>query len=1855
MDPKNDFAAFGSSWNTPNGLDAYGGDAETTDIADTLNPMNGTGTGAWGLTDTKKSKKKPITSSFEFGSYETHDALDELSKPDDTKEEGKGIWGAPAGKKDKKGKKKGGFDDFSSQPEAVPEPEPVNIVDDSSAPFATAASKKDKKKGKKGGLDASISELPSMPAPTPIAAEPVVEDEWGSFDPVKDKKKGKKGAIAEPEKKEAIIGFGEEPEAEQGFGWALPKKDKKKDKKIANEEPVLPEEPAPEPVLEELEKESSWAFGMKKAKKAKKGVWEESTPVEEEPLPIVPEPLVEETAGWGFGTKKDKKKGKKVVPEESGQKEPPAAVVPESETLGDDAWGDFEAKKDKKKGKKNVVDEKAPAEDLNIVEVPESPLVVEEAFPSYGKKKDKKGKKGISEVKEDPIVVADSTAAVAASNDIADNDWMDWGADKKKDKKGKNGAEAKEEEDFFGSAPPPPETADAPEPQSFGGWAGATKKDKKGKKNTKAATAEPPVVSVPDPLKNFLTDDNEVGWGGSWGLSAGKDKKQKEEEEQQEQKRREQDEREEQERWEAEKEKEQIAEKEKQKEKEKEKLKPGKRGKTNTTAAPSKAKDVPAEATADANASIDTEPFSTWGATKTKDKKKGGRKDAVLEPPPPPVPTPPAQGLTPEPTPEPFAEAVPDFDDFNTNNWASTAPTKTKGKKDGKKAVKAEEPKVESRAAKDKNGDGAFAFLQGDNPDDWSKGLLEEETPAKAARNFWGLGSGSTTKSKLAKEKEKAAEEAKKAEEAAQDLIDLDLKLDNDSLMDLIDEEVPKSFKASKLSKVSTKDSDKSSKLSDKKKKGGWNGTDSWGTPAVAAVAAVAVAAVAVAEVAAETETADDDDNTNTNGKGDSWAFWGAKKPSGNSGKKSDEPKKEISKYGLANQSDSLANHPFSLSNDPEPSWLDDQAEPPKSSKPAKSTMSSSIKPVAKLSSVAARVKALEKERLKEKPFEPLPSPPVEDFEPLINALPPPKKAGAAAKSKATAASKNALWKEKDLFEVAVEEEPKDAADSVPGSFPAEGADDDIINVITTPAVKKTNKKNAKSKKAPVMDPVDLMDLEDVPEFEDSRQPPLSAYQPPPPPAPEAPPTPPAEPAAPKPVKKERARVVRDEGASSWGFWGASPKKAVKKEVKAKDDADALSPVSKEKPGLTRSKTTKDGKEKETEKSSGKSSGSDKEKKADSRPPKSRGSSFGGLFGGPPPARTKPVRRSSVATPKNASRRQSMDIDAGLPSPPADGTPEMNSKAAKLMGTSGGKLGRKESVRGKPKASGKYQRQAFAQKIHDTNSSNAVVPDPYPIDDDDMVIVNGLEDPIINAPISRVRAPKDRSSKTKVGKEVKSTLSANHLHSIPKKTGLKLPTKPLSNHANGRVDGKQAKQVPDVVDDAIMVEAGPSNDPVGQGDLAFSVERPKPLQRSSTSAKRPGSKLMGIFGGFQKPRRMSETYERTRSKPLGDDDEGYSGRKRTATGGDDGTKRIRRDDRRIRRSERPDVTVNGLHIDSPRYDEGVRLEPENSDTKREERKATRASRGVASNEMKDPDPLDGQDRRARRRESERPRDDGHERVRESKDKKVRKEEDYDALRQEERRAKRAAKDESAPKDLGFDIPEKKSKRRERDLPEASTPVAESSSRPHRPDRHRSHTDHPLSPSGEPERRSHRSRRTPGERSSHRKSAAVDDYFDPRNGIGADALQPDLPPLTQADHKPYMHGANDHTSSWVKSQISDPALPPPLESSVLDPTPVLGPVDDDAEQEARRAARRRERRRSKYGEEDDADRRRRRRAGRDGIRSSEGSGDGDRLGRERRRSEYAGGGGRTGTGMGTGFGASGAGKRGSWFKKIGLQI
>lgn len=1587
-------------------------------------------------------------------------------------------------------------------------------------------------------------------------------------------------------------------------------------------------------------------------------------------------------------------------------------------------------------------------------------------YPSFGKTSTKKGKK----MDLDAVTQGDSLDFYGSTKSVAEFDGFSssWITGTKKTQKGTSEVKGSEAE-----IPIDKESTEV----TFTATTEVQTKKEKGKKAKKTKAAADSAIMIPETVMEKQAELEESTWDNWDSPSQGRKKDGLDEQE-----------------------------------KEDKKTKFGKKGKSKT-------KELLAGSTPD-EVSIESDNWATWG---------DNRKSLISAP--PPAPTPPRQGLTPEPTTSSISGQNGTVDGY----WANTTYQPQSSK--SKKGVKKDNSKWATGGWNDQTDDLNEESL---------KDSAKEETPADTAGGFWPFGS-KATKSKASREKERA-EAARKEEEGA-DLIDLEDSTNaglGEWKLDPIDESaVTKSSKSKEtsLSKVTSKnsrESDKADKISDNYR--GWN-TDridesvvtkgskskesnvskatskkskensenynSWDDDAVdeslitkgskskeTNVSKIATdkdkkkksSTKTAAEVAEEglpvpvspvildeskdnyketSEEASKDDGGNNDGNVDAWSFWGGtKKPTGTK-KKNDGPKKEIAKSAIAEPTEALKD----WSKMPEPSFLDDK---PQKTSEIKTSRKAMPKTTGK-SAVLQRVKALEATRAekekeeREKSFDPSPSPVVEPFEPLepfepfepldkVESLP--KKFG---KSKAISSIKGVASKKKDLSPPPAEEK-QSSKDSIPGSFPAEALDDDffidvlgpsvkenkskessklsklskaskesskykeepaeepeadiLVDVIETPSkrkgnkdsskLNKANKKSAKYKQEPKME--DLIDfdaptpeLPDEPEELEVHEVPEVSEVPQAPEAPEAPPTPPPEPVSAKPAKKERAKVVRDEGAS-WAFWGASPRKPIKKELKAKDDV-APSPAAKERMppiGLTRSKSTKTAKEKDTEKTSAKSSGSDKDKKPEARISRPRPSGFGGFFSGLPPPRAKPVRKPSAATPKSFSRRESIEVDAiGIPSPPAEEAPEMNNKAARLMGTATSKIERKDSIGAKPKGRRQYLRLASEKFERGANSVKIVVPDPYPIDDDDMILVNDLEDPVINPPLSKTKdIRREKSTNTRAKKEVNSVLDSS---AGPSKT---------SGEADISWKNEQVNPVTEPTDDTVMFEAGPSSDgaelPSLQEALAFDGKpRSSPVvQRSWTNTKRSDSKLMGLFGGFRKPRRASEVYERPRKAPIEEFD-GTLRRKRGVTGDGDAPKRIRREDRKARRSVKTDAEDDGFITEAPIVAESAA--PETPDFARDEARAKRPSRSQPSKERKRSRPRDTDEQRLKRQEADKAEDDL--RRAKARDRRARKEQEEADIRRAERRAKRAARDERSkegpnsregdevdirreekrlkraakeekpireePQFRDFDhipTPERHSKRREKDT-QVNDKRRESSSRPRKPDRRRSNIDSPRSP-GTPSRRPtlerHRSsRRTLGDKeksNSLRRSSAqppVDSYFDTRNGAGGestpnDAIPPPpiLDPLQQ--DPPYIHSSgNDHTSSWVKSQISEPPPPPPLEPSVLDPPPVLGPSglggDDSAGEEARRALRRKARRQSRaYGEPDpevETPRRRRRESSRKGIKSSEGSAEQERD-RWRRKSEYgavmspA-----SGRSPMLGSGSGGGAKRGSWFQKF----
>ena len=1838
----------------------------------------------WGAISTKKDKKKGKKGIVEEVTKPEEAPVVSIPESEPVEDD---TWGGSTTKKDKKKGKKGTAEEIPKPEEAavvsVPEPEPF---EDDTWGFTT---KNQKKKGKKGAAEelAKPEEAAIVSVPEP---EPIADDTWGAFTTKKDKKKGKKGAFEDPpppplEDQPAVVAVPEFPPADEGWGSVGTKKDKKKGKKGASEDPLPPppeDQPAvvavPEPPPAD---EGFGPVGTKKdKKKGKKGAFEDPlprSPDEQHSVVAVSEfPPADE--GWGtFENKKDKKKGKKSAVEEHAHvEEPVIAVIPESEPAAEEDWGMFGPKRDKKKGKKSAFEDLPQADDHAESIVPAVEPAAEATWGTIGGtavKNNKKGKKNsITEVKEAPIAVVESASIPEAADTVADDDRTGWaGASKKKEKKGRKGSMVGSKADeAFPPPPPPPPPAEFPDVQDtfktddWDPWGTSKKdKDKKGNKG-KVAEPDPPIGAVPEP-DTFKTDD----WD-PWSTSKkDKDKKGKKgkvaepdppigavPEPVTETKAGPEDE------WGTLG----LSSKDK-KRREKEKEKAGKKGGAAEVVDEFDFEGLMANTLPESAPPVEEETWGTRRTSKT-DKKIGGKKVKGFEV-PPPAPDPPV---------------IPGLDDPEEDDWGSFAPVKSKDKKDAKadtlagmsfmsKTTKIEESKVGKKSPKAKNDDliATVSELPKDKASTESKkDVKEDDTPAKAAKSFWG-GFGSTPATKIKPRKDKDDVEADPVDDD-----DSTGEEDENAIVEIIAEPPKKSAKGakgkadSKLTKTNSKESDKGGKADDKKKKGDTSalidiveeaGKDTDGS----------VWKSMDAEDKQEAKEGKKDEK-----RDDPWSFWGPKKTTG---KKADESKKEITKPDWANQKASLAK----ASNAPEVT-LADEAPPPLKTTMATMKASDTKSKVAGKLSVAEKVKALEREKEKKLEATLLPAP---EPKPLPKADPPPEKASASTKSKGATANKSASSKKKDLSPPA--DHSKTSNDSVPGSFPSEAADDDIMDVVDLyPVDSKPSKKNAKSKKEPIMADMKESTMADMeePTMADMEEPTMAdmLVEAPPPPAPLAPPTPPPEPVSSKPVKKERARVVRDDGAGSWGFWG-SPKKDVKKERKPKDVADIAPPTPKEKvspPGLTRSKSTKTPKEKEREVE--KSSGSEKGKKAVPKPAKARGMGFVGMFGASPaPPKTKSTGRPSTAIPKSTSRRESVDVGAvGNPSPPPDDLPEMNGKAAKVMGMRSGKLGRKESTRGKQKASGKTCMTLLTLSLRPANFPDAVVPDPYAIDDDDIVLVNDLQDPVINATSALKESGKavglDRGSKSKPNRKGSATPKippevVTDAQALPEEN---LPTwepdfEPFVE-ADDKTEYKQSKSRSDPADDIVMVEAGPSTDGpdvvTGPEDLNF-VEKPREpprLKRSAATNTKNPAKLMGLFGSFRNTRRVSEAYVLPKNKGAYGDDGGNERRKRTVSGGGDDVKRLRRDKRDVRRADTRDFDGDGFVTDAA-PNGGASTEAEDAEARREERRAKRALRDQEAKEAREADVRAAEDRRARRREAEQAQAEADRaKRRDARARKAKEEGDREARRQADKRTRRTARDEmnariEASRDGETRGSDRRSRRRDDD------PLAEPSTRPHRSDRRRSHVDKTnsiRSPDDEIERRHRRTRRTPTKETSRRKSAApVDDYFDPRNG--ADALNPEPLPAQDPPYIPHDNGTNDHTSSWVNSQIIEPPAPPPIEPSVIEPTPTAngddaGVKDGDSvvEETARRAPRHSSQRQSRYADmgADEVDERRRRResrrADREAVRSSEGSGDGDRY--ARRKSQYSGGYAEKIGGVRTfdGRAANGAGvKRASWFKKI----
>ncbi|MCJ1385031.1 hypothetical protein MMC17_008149 [Xylographa soralifera] len=1820
-------AGWGAGWGASGGAVSkrstdwgFTGIDSNTDVADskTSKTTKATSTASsenqtWSFGGNKSNKKKTTTNGFDFGNYDALNEEEEESKSEDPDPTESGVednWGGfKSVNKDSKKKKKDGVDDIPKtvQPvvDVLQETADEGVADGSWA-GGWGFGKKDKKKVKGGDA------LPVPPPPPAAPVEIVADDAWAFGKGNKKKSKATDTPGVQPPPPAAPI------KVVTDDTWASSEtkkeKDRKRGKKFGIEEISPIDEKSPvAAVIPEPEDDVNWnGFAPKKEKKKgkKNAVTEDYPSIDDKPNAVVVVPELEADPSLeGFSNKKDKKKGKKTAPEVIAAKESAIVVVPESQPDPEPAWGATVSKRDKKKGKNGIEDFPKPEESAAVVVAEKFSAPVNDFRNTWdigGSKKDKKSKTELfSEDEEDQIESIDLAAGGDDGSTLGDNNWMDsgWASTKKKDKKKVGGSKEVRAEEASPPPPPPPPVATKFLDTSKADTSPKSTKDKKGKKG-KVADPEPMVivVDVPEIVSKSETEPMNDDWGGdTWaapvsskfktkkdkGTAAAAAEKEKEE-------KRLEDER--------------IKEEERRVEIDKKK--PGKKGPFSAATA-SKTKDLLAGSVADTAPGAEED---TWGSWDKKDKKKGASKNMDFDI-PPTAPTPPAMGLTPEP------------EDNREEDLYSFPPAKSKSKKDTKasgltrttsasKGLDAKTSKTSTKDTAEKGIDLLSTFndysirTPGNKMD-----VVKEETPAKAARSFWGgIGGGTatTSKSKSAKEKEEA--KAKEEEKAKEDA-------DLNALLDLVDEDdesdepedpiIPPPKNASKLkadsklTRTNSKGSDKAGKV-DKKK-----------TESEALVDIVEETSKDVYDSRAKAVGTNDKD-----GKDDGWGFFGATKKTGV--RKGDESTKEITKGSPTNQKASLTR----ASNEPEAAVADEANETKQPSKPSKmSTTKSSFLTTSKAagaSSIAEKIKAFEKDKGKKSEAKATP--------PAPPAAPQPLPRDDKSKLSRTPTSSS---KKKDLSPTTTRDDPlKSSKDSVPGSFPSEGADDDIIDIIDfSPTNKKSKNKSAKAKTDFNMDAMIV----------EAPLPPTS------------PPTPPPEPVS-KTAKKDRARVVRDEGASSWGFWGSAPKKDAVKEKRSKDDADVSPTSPKDKsvaPGLNRSKSTKTPKEKEKEEVS-RSSGSDKSKAAESRPTaRTRGTGLSSLFGsGASPARTKSTRRaSSAAVPKSSSRRESIVAGgSGMPSPPLDDMPEMNSKAAKLMGMGSEKLSRNASTKGKQKARGSFKSMALKNGRLRTDHAIAI-PDPYAIDDDDMVLVNGLEDPIINAPIPRKvsskDSPRDKPSRSKSKREVSPQrvypLPADDM-ALPDRTRGSKDNPDNATRANGK-SRKQSRYAPD--DDIVMVEAGPSTDGpeviTGPDDIAF-VEKsrePPQLKRSATSAKKSDG-LKGLFGVFGKTRRASDTADRPKTRAIYADEEGTPRRKRTVAGGDEDAKRPRRDDRKSYRSTKPDNEIDGGFATDAAPNGGASTEAEDAEARREARRAKRAEKEQAERAARRAELKELEEKKARRQLNDKAATEARKaKIREMREKKAREDEEREGRKRPQEARDEGEEDvleelDEAPRDLDPQPTERRSKHRSRN-------AEDSTSRP-RSDRRRSHLDGPLptrTANEEADRRARRedrrSRRTSTEKPSNtrRKSAPVQDYFDPRNASRG----------TPAGGDPYLttNGANDHTSSWVNSQIVEPPPPPPIEPTVIEPPPILGDgvgLDDD-DDGIRRSKRKSSRRRSKYLDAavEGVDDTKRRRERREKEPSSEGSA-GDRY--ARRKSDYA---------SPRAVNTDAAGKRASWFKKI----
>ena len=1651
---------------------------------------------AFGKTSKKKGKKGIIEEPI----VEEKDNLADAGAIDNSFD-----WGFGAGKTDKK-PKKSVFSDFNDNDDLLADPLPptkpaVTAADgDDWMSSAWGTKKKDKKSKKSGIEDLSASIDFGVTSDSKVNAA-------AGDEPKSKEKKGKKGMIIEEEPPPPPPAPDAPAEAEDVWS-AFGKKDKGKKSKLAS-----PEASIPDPILE-VEAEAGaiqdlyadttgWDELTPKERKKKEREAKKNgllLPGEEPPAPVIPAvvPDPEPAAGakdestWGFGgwgaSTKDKKKSKTNFSEfDEEPPPPPPEPKPILKDEVDSGWGTSTKDKKKSTKKKGFLD---PIDEPPAPPPAPEPEVQEDntwsAFTSVSKDKTKKEKGAKKSSFFDTI--DEPTEAAFQDTKVKEADtWGTWGTATSTDKKAKDPKKKSFLDYDDEPVVPEPEPEPLPEVKEEDSFYGLSAKDKK-KKEKEAAKKKGAASAVVEPELDIVVEPEAVAekTDDIWGSFAttSKDKK--------------------------------------------------KIGKDVKKKGVTEVEDI--KPTAKTSAIVEDD---VWGSWATKDK-KSGTKSKVKDDLPPPAPSPPAQGLTPEPD----SRGVLDDD-----TWAGLTAVKSKSSST-KKSTTSKTSTLKDKLKKSKDAD---TFTETEPAAD----AWPEETAASATKSMWGFASTSTTtkltkKEREAKAKKEADEQAQKEEEerlareaeeaeaarVAEEAVAKSSKKkgvkssktdtkasktkDADELLDLLDEPAPPTVKAGKGSKLTKTPSSKEEKKDDDKVEDDYFGT--WGNNA-----------------SSSKKTA---------------------------GKKDSASKKEIAKHDWANQDDALGDVSKDLD-----SGFDFDKPTSSSSKIAKAmtSINTSTTKTRTLSSVADRIKALEgKKEDTGKKSKTSDDGLTKDL-PLAQDTPSPKAEkkpvdkASGLKSKSTKASK------KDATPIAEEKKSKD---SVPGSFP--GAFDDEFDYNNPSDPSSPEKPKSKSRvldkkaaavksktntpKASAVANLDLLDEDPIPAKVSS-----------PPPEDK------------KAAKKDRPKVERS-ATSSWGFWGAAPppaKKPIKE--KSKDEDDMPPPTKKEKSptGLARSKSTRTPKEKDQEdkrdaEKVSKSSESDKDtkvKKAE-RPSATRGASFSNfVFGGPPPSamsRSKTTttarRPSSAASSRPSSRRQSMD---GLASTPPEDEVPVTSKAAKLMGMKSSKVESRPSL--KKRNSGVLKSILASFRYH-TDTLSTAVPDPYPIDDDDMVMIHTNEDPRNDGGSAK---PKSKASKSKKEVGDPSSTWRGHL-SRPSWS----PDFVKEAHADGRVSFTQIKSHNKNMshdDDVVMVESPTQADPLvtsGPDDMAF-VDHPPGLKRSNTGTKKAGGGFFGSFfgggGGGGGAAAARPVTERSRSQTLTD-----------------------AEDLPIRTKEK--VKRRSRAVDGEEFTTDA---PAETDADVEARRAERRAKRDARDQAEEADRAEREQRRKERRDREKA--DLEARQRKARDRE-RKEQEEEDRRREEKRARRAAREARIAQEEADGQAEADRRRDERRRLRAQLEAEQSGARDtSKDDRRKSYY------AEEEERRKRREDRKgvsggkDRERSGRKTtSALVDEYHESRSGSGRGIAPP----------------ANK-TSSWVNSQTDEPPDLPPIEGTVLDPSGQRprAAADDD---------KRTSRNRDKYNGMTDAEieeyreRRKSSRRAAEGKSNSGGSDERDRKERRRRR-------------------------------------